>query len=60
MGSNYFLYVLENNSVHITGEVKKALLAKGYILVVISGIINGGIKCNDTNVHHLLKKKYWE
>ena len=58
--SNYALYILDDYSVHITDEVKKALLAKGYILVVIGGGITGDIQCNDTHVHHALKKKYRE
>ena len=39
--SNYALYIFDDYSVHITDEVKKALLAKGYILVVIGGGITG-------------------
>ena len=58
--SNYALYILDDYFVHITDEVKKALLAKGYILVVIGGGITGDIQCNDTHVHHVLKKKYRE
>ena len=56
--SNYALYILDDYSVHITDEVKKALLAKGYILVVIGGGITGDIQCNDTRIYHPLKKKY--
>ena len=41
--SNYALYILDDYSVHITDEVKRALLAKGYILVVIGGGIKGDI-----------------
>lgn len=58
--SNYALYILDDYSVHITDEVKKALLAKGYILVVIGGGITGDVQCNDTHVHHKLKKTYRE
>ena len=58
--SNYALYILDDYSVHITDEVKKVLLAKGYILVVIGGGITGDIQCNDTHIHHPLKKKYRE
>ena len=52
------LYALGQYSVHITDKIRKVLLAKGYILVVISGRITGNVQCNDTHVHHLLKKKY--
>ena len=58
--NNYALYILDDYSVHVTGKVRKALLAKGYILIVIVGGITGDVQCNDTHVHHLLKKKYWE
>ena len=58
--SNYALYILDDYSVHITDEVKEALLAKGYILVVIGGGITVDIQCNDTHIHHPLKKKYRE
>lgn len=54
--SNYTLYILDNYSVHITDRVRKALLAKGYILVVIGGGITEDVQCNDIHVHHLLKK----
>ena len=50
---------MDDYSVHITDEVKKALLAKGYILVVIGGGITD-VQCNDTHVHHTLKKEYHE
>jgi len=42
---------LDDYSLHITDEVKKALLAKGYILVVIGGGITGDVQCNDTHIH---------
>ena len=54
------MYILDDYSVHITDEVKKALLAKGYILVVIGGGITEDVQCNDTHVHHTLKKEYHE
>ena len=60
MESNYTLYVLDNYSVHITNEVRKSLMAKGYLLVVISGGITGDVQCNDTHVDHLLKNEYRE
>ena len=56
--SNYALYIFDDYSVHITDEVKKALLAKGYILVVIGGGITGDVQYNDAHVHHALKKEY--
>ena len=60
MESNYALYILDDYSVHITNEVRKALLAKGYILAAIGGGITGDVQCNDTHVHHPLKKRYGE
>mmetsp|Transcript_6581 Transcript_6581/g.9511 ORF Transcript_6581/g.9511 Transcript_6581/m.9511 type:complete len:197 (+) Transcript_6581:266-856(+) len=56
--SNFALYILDDYSVHITDRVRKALLAKGYILVVIGGCITGDVQCNDTHIHHKLKKAY--
>ena len=56
--SNYAIYILDDYSVHITDEVRNALLAKGYILVVIGGGITGDVQCNDTHIHRLLKKNY--
>ena len=56
----YAIYVLDDYSVHITSEVRQALLARGYILVCIGGGITGDIQVNDTHVHHLLKKEYRE
>ena len=58
--SNYALYILDDYSVHVTGKVRTALFAIGYILIVIVGGITGDVQCNDTHVHHLLKKKYRE
>jgi len=52
--------ILDDYSVHITNEVKKALLAKGHILVVIGGGITGDVRCNYTHIHHKLKKVYRE
>ena len=56
--SNYAIYILDDYSVHITDEVRNALLAKVYILVVIGGGITGDVQCNDTHIHRLLKKHY--
>ena len=55
---NYAIYVLDDYSVHITSEVRQALLTRGYILVCIGGGITGDIQVNDTHVHHMLKKEY--
>ena len=57
---DYVSYVLDDYSVHITSEVRQALLARGYILVCIGGGITGDIQVNDTHVHHMLKKEYRE
>ena len=51
--SNYAKYILNDYSVHIKDEVRKALLAKGYILVVIGGYIIGDLQWS-----HFLKQKY--
>jgi hypothetical protein len=55
---NYALYILDDYSVHITEEVRKAFLARGYILVCIGGGITGDIQVNDTHFHHPLKMEY--
>ena len=57
---DYTIYVLDDYSVHITSEVRQALLTRGYILVCIGGGITGDIQVNDTQVHHMLKKEYRE
>ena len=57
---DYTIYVLDDYSVHITSEVRQALLARGYILVCIGGGITGNIHVNNTHVHHMLKKEYRE
>ena len=57
---DYAIYVLDNYSVHVTEEVRKALLARGYILVCIGGGITGDVQVNDTHVHHSLKQAYRE
>ncbi len=55
---DYAVYVLDDYSVHITQEVRRALLARGYILVCIGGGITGDIQVNDTHIHHKLKSAY--
>jgi len=55
---NFAIYVLDDYSVHVTDKVGKALLARGYILVVIGGGITGDVQINDTHVHHQLKSLY--
>ena len=52
---NCAIYVLDNYAVHLMPEVRKALRARGYILVIIGGGITGYIQVNDTHVHHHLK-----
>ena len=39
-------------------EVKKALLKRGYVLIVIGGGITGDCQINDTHYHHPLKSEY--
>lgn len=56
--SNFALYILDDYSVHVTDEVRKALLNRGYILVCIGGGITGDVQVNDTHYHHALKREY--
>ena len=56
----YAIYILDDYSVHLQDEIRKKLLAKGYILVIIGGGITGDIQINDTHLHHQLKAKYRE
>ena len=51
-------HILDDYLVLITDEVRKALLAKGYILMVIGGGITDDVQCNVTHVHYFLKQKY--
>ena len=39
-------------------DVRKALLKRGYILVLIGGGITGDIQINDTHLHAPLKAKF--
>jgi hypothetical protein len=55
---NYAVYILDDYSVHITPEVRDAMLQRGYILICIGGGVTGDIQVNDTHVHHQLKKHY--
>ena len=41
---DYAIYVLDNYAVHLQEEVRKALLKRGYILVLIGGGITGDIQ----------------
>lgn len=52
MGSTFSTAI----SVHVTDEVRKALLQRGYLLIVIGGGITGDVQVNDTHMHHRLKK----
>ena len=55
---DFALYILDDYSVHVSEEIRKAFLARGYILVCIGGGITSDVQVNDTHVHHLLKKEY--
>ena len=57
-GKNFAIYVLDNFAVHLMPEVRKALLKKGYILVLIGGGITGNCQINDTHYHCPLKANY--
>ncbi|XP_078676582.1 uncharacterized protein LOC144913644 [Branchiostoma floridae x Branchiostoma belcheri] len=52
------IYILDDYSVHVTEEVRQALLARGYILVCMGGGITGDLQVNDTHLHHFLKAAY--
>ena len=54
----YQIYCLDDYSVHITDEVREALLKRGYILVCLEGGITGDVQVNDTHLHHPLKQEY--
>ena len=58
MKKDYCIYVLDNYAVHLMPEIRKALLDRGYILVLIGGGITGDIQINDTAFHGPLKAKY--
>ena len=53
--SYYGQFVLDDYSVHITDELRKALLA---VVVVIGCGITGDVQCNYFHVQLLSKKKY--
>ena len=55
---NFAIYVLDNYAVHLQEEIRKALLERGYILVLIGGGVTGDIQINDTHHHGPLKAKY--
>ena len=55
---SFAIYVLDDYSVHLMLEGRKALFKKGYILVIIGGGITGNIQINGTNCHRDLKKHY--
>ena len=55
---NYAIYVLDDYSVHIMPEIKKALLKRGYVTVITGGGVTGDIQGNGTDLHAPLKVKY--
>ena len=52
------LEVLDDYSVHLMPEVRKALLDKGYVIVIIGGGITGDLQINDTHFHDPIKTIY--
>ena len=52
--------MLDDYAVHLMESVRKALLKRGYILVVIGGGVTGDCQINDTHLHAPLKAKYRE
>ena len=57
---NMAIYVLDNYSVHIMPEIRRALWLRGYFLVLMGGGITGAMQVNDTHVHRSLKANYRE
>ena len=55
---DWAIYVLDNYAVHLMPEIRKALWARGYVLVLIGGGITGFIQQNDTHIHRPLKYEY--
>ena len=45
---DYVIYVLDDYSVHLMSEVRKAFFQREYILVVMGGCVTGFIQTNDT------------
>ena len=54
------MYVLDDYSVHVMPEIKKALSKRSYVSVIIGSGVTGDIKVNDTDLHAPLKAKYWD
>ena len=50
--------MLDDYSVHLMPEVRKALWDQGYILLIIGGGITGFVQFNDTHLHKQLKNEY--
>lgn len=47
---DFAIYILDDYSVHLSDEVRKAFLQRGYMLVVIGGGITGDVQVNDTSI----------
>ena len=54
------IVTLDDYSAHLTPEVEKALLEKGYFLIHIGGGITGDVQTNDTDYHRPIKREYRE
>ena len=55
---NYAIYSLDDYYVHLSQEVQRALLKKGYIYIGMGGGITGDMQINDTDIHRPLKQNY--
>ena len=55
---DYAIYVLDDYTVHLMPEVRKALVQRGYILVIKVGGITRFIQSSDTHLHRKLKENY--
>ena len=55
---DFAIYVLGDYAVHLMPEVRKALYQRGYVLVLMGGVIAAFIQAKDTDLHHHLKSNY--
>ena len=52
------MYVLDDYSVRVMPEIKKALSKRSYVSVIIGSEVTGDIQVNDTDLHAPVKAKY--
>ena len=51
---DYEIYILDNYAVHLQPEIRKALLERGYILVLMGGGITGDLQVLKSNISGFL------